>query len=216
MAITNFTDFFKEERDVYVQNISNAQVSCLFEISSGNYQSVLLPQSRDPVNFTQQIPFHIIKNSPDFRKLANRRPPVLKLMTEEEFKAYYMAKYGPNWLEGMDMAEKKRAEIASHVIPPKPSEEEETKKPDPAERVMEEDLISPKVQHLCLQVDVQIPEKEKMKASELLESLQIIEEDLTLDDLEYIRAKGFWKTVKQWAKAVVEKRNNANPVEENG
>ena len=40
--ITNFTEYFRTERDVYVQNRSNTQVSMQFETFPGRIESVLL------------------------------------------------------------------------------------------------------------------------------------------------------------------------------
>jgi hypothetical protein len=71
-AVRNFTEYFKEERDVYVQNVANAQVSCEFPISPGRVEGFLFPHNRDPINLTQFIPFHAIKDSMDFRTRCAR------------------------------------------------------------------------------------------------------------------------------------------------
>jgi hypothetical protein len=216
--ISNFTDYFREEKDIWIQNISSNQVTCQFEISTGNYQSVLIQKSRDPINLTQQIPFQIIKNSPDFRKLANRRPPVFRVMTEDEVKAYYLQKAGNagDWREAYEAAEEKRLNVANRVIPENTTVLPATEvKPEVVERVSEEDVIHPKVVYLMIQVDGQIPDAEKMKAHELLTELQLIEDELKTDDLDYILAKGFWKSVKTWAKSVMAKKS-ANTAEGDG
>jgi len=217
MPIVNWTDFFKDEKDVYIQNVANAQVSLEFEIAPGHIQGFLVPHSRDPFNLTQHIPFHAIRNSAAFRRMLNRRPPALQLLSEEEFKVYYQkrahAAGQPSWEHAMDDAEKKRSgyQDKTAVIPgPKPEPIHEVVSDDAHfggkkevrsnQTVAEDEIIHPKVLHLCLQVDTQLSEKDRMKASVLLDELQTLESELKLDDFEYIRARGYWKSVKNWAK----------------
>lgn len=71
-TITNFTEYFREERDVYVQNKSNTQVSLQFETSPGRIESVLIPRDKKPLNLTQIVPFTAIKASVDLRKKIGR------------------------------------------------------------------------------------------------------------------------------------------------
>jgi len=87
--IINFTEFFKEERDIYVQNVSNCQVTVNFEVAPGRAESHLFTNTRDPVNLTRYIPFNAIKSSIDLRKMVTRTPSALRLLDEEEFKLYY-------------------------------------------------------------------------------------------------------------------------------
>ena len=76
-TIVNWTEYFREEKDIFVQNIANAQISLSFETSPGHIQGFLVPHTRDPFNLTQHIPFEAIKKSADFRRMLNRRPPAL-------------------------------------------------------------------------------------------------------------------------------------------
>ena len=226
----NFTDYFMKERDVYVQNLANAQVSCEFPIAQGRTEGFTFPHNRDPINLTQHIPFHAIKDSMDFRKMLSRRPAALQLLTSEEYEAFFAKKANQMGLKNeegkpdvdaaVDASEEKRRRTADKGMreritdkDPEPIHEivesgtgpkgaahfGERQRVAHSEMVSEDDVINPKVLHLCNQVKNEIPEEERMPAKDLLEELQDIPE-LKLDDLEHIRAHGFYKSVKKWAK----------------
>jgi len=219
-SIQNWTEYFKEEKDVFVQNIANGQVSLQFETSPGQTIGFLVPHTRDPFNLTQHVPFDSIKRSADFRKMINRRPPALQLLTEEEYLEHYKNKAKRQGLkshmDAINEAEERRQALVNKVpkanMPePKPIHEVvqdgkkfgEHKEVRSLETATEDEVINPRVLHLCQQVNIQIEDKDKMKAGELLAELQNIEEELKLDDFEYVRAHGYWKTVRNWAKAKV-------------
>jgi hypothetical protein len=220
-TIINWTEFFKEEKDIYVQNIANAQISLEFIISPGQTQGFTVPQTRDPFNLTQHIPWNAIKGSADFRRMLNRRPPALLLLTEAEFQEYYAkkaansGKSAAQWQSEMDAAETRRQGIQNrtaieNIDKPKPIHEvtkqgtglfgDAAKEVRSTDVATEDEIINPRVLHFCHQVNNQIPDAEKMKAHDLLNNLQTLEGELKLDDYEYIRSHGHWKTVKTWAK----------------
>jgi hypothetical protein len=230
-SVRNFTEYFKDDRDVFVQNISNAQVSCEFPIGNNQTEGFLFPPSRDPINLTQHIPFDAIKRSLDFRKHLGRRPPVLQLLTEEEYDGYFAksaksrgmtdAKGEPDVDAAIDAAEERRMRRAGrdtrefvtdrapdpiHTVIESgsgpggvPMGLGERQRVAPIETVTEDEIINPRVLHLCNQVKAEIPEEERMPAAELLQGLQDLP-SLRLDDYEYIRAHAFYKTVKKWAR----------------
>ena len=230
MSVKNYTEYFKDEHDIYVQNLADAQVSCEFPLGEGRVEGFTFPHNRDPLNLTQFIPFGAIKNSMDFRKMLSRRPPALHLLTEEEYTAYYarrakargltMSDGAPDVDAAMDAAEEKRRRTADKSMreivatsAPKPIHDVVERGSGPGgakhfgekERVVthdvatEDEIINPRVLHLCNQVKNEIPEEERMPAAELLMALQDLP-NLTLDDLEHIRAHAWYKSVKKWAK----------------
>lgn len=248
MAIRNFTEAFKEERDVYVQNLANAQVSCEFPLGEGRSEGFTFPHSRDPINLTQHIPFGAIKSSMDFRKMLSRRPPALQLLTQEEYEAFYAKRAKSRGLvdtsgepdvdAAIDAAEEKRRRTADRNMrepisgdQPKPIHDVAEKGTGPGgaarfgERqravhndiVSEDELINPRVLHLCNQVKSELEEEERMPAQELLEALQDIP-NLSMDDYEHIRAHAYYKTVKKWAKnemsRVIQEQDEAEEEEE--
>ncbi len=228
--VTNFTEYFREEKDVYVQNMANAQVSVEFPVSPNHNEGYLFLNNRDPVNLTQQVPFEAIKGSMDFRKMLARRPPALQLLSEEEYSAYYENKArrmgmqnnegNPDVDAAIDATEERRRRSADRntretVVDkaPPPIHEVIERGTGPGgathfgerERVVHEDavgedeIINPRVLHLCNQVKSELEPEERMPARELLDALQDIPA-LKLDDYEYVRAHGYYKGVKKWAK----------------
>lgn len=211
--ITNFTEYFKTERDVFVQNLSNTQVSLQFETYPGRIEGVLLPKGKKPINLTQLVPFGAIKMSIDLRKMVNRRPPVLVLMSEEEYLAYYenLAKRsGRTPDEEMEAAHEYQSDLQGKraVTNPSPAvrktieEEAEERKNQPADP---QDKVTARVVGLCASVGDDIDEKDRMGAKEMLDELRDME--LTLADLEYLLGHGYYKSVKNFAKKALEERN---------
>ena len=202
MQITNFTEFFKVERDIYVSNISNCQVSVTFEVSPGHSENYLFTNSKDPVNLTRHIPFHAIKSSMDLRRMLNRIPPALTLLTDEEFNNYYTKQVKTHGFksvdEAIDKAEQRRAAIHNRTTLPDA--------PDPIKlhdvvedgkhlgehkvvrsnlgEVSEAEEINPRVLNLCLQIHPSIPDQQKMSAQQMLSELDVLD-NLSLSYWEY-------------------------------
>src|SRR5271166_3356217 len=117
--VINFTNFFAKERDIYVSNCSNCQVSVQFDVGPGHTESYLFVNTKDPVNLTQKIPFHAIKSSMDFRRMLNRVPAALHLLTDEEYEAFYNKSAKtlglPSVEAAIQRAEEKRVSIQNHT-----------------------------------------------------------------------------------------------------
>lgn len=213
--VTNFTEFFREERDIYVQNVSNCQVSVIFDVG-GHTESFLFPNSKDPVNLTRFIPFAAIKGSMDLRRMLNRAPPALQLLNEQEYRMYFENQAQKQGLKGadqaIDRAEVKRQAIQNHMpLPDAPDPIKlhnvvqdgqhlgEKKIVQPTEQVSEEEEINPKVLNLCLQMHPSIPDQQKMSAAQVLQEIDLIN-GLSLIDWEYVQSHGYYKTVKNFAR----------------
>lgn len=100
-ALRNFTEFFKEERDIWVKSLVPGQVSIQFQAGPGSDPiGITVPFSGDPICLTDQVPFEAIKRSTDLRKLCNPRrtssggmkPRALELMTSEQVEAHFATK----------------------------------------------------------------------------------------------------------------------------
>ncbi len=213
--ITNFTHYFSgEERDVYIQNISNNQISIQFEVGPGRYESVLVPRSRRPLNLTQHIPFDAIKRSTDIRKLVNRRPPVLQLMTAEEYNKFYedMAK---SMGTTIDQEVEKSLELQAALMDrrvPEVEKGKETKSIDELEQERNDDPEAaaemqpiPRVIGLCAQVGPDVPQTDKPQVAEMMSELETLEGEMRPTDFEYLASKGHYKAIKKWAMARLEK-----------
>ena len=91
-TVMNWFKFFQDERELWLQNISATQISMQFEIAPGHVAGVLAPIGMDPICITNEVPFDAVKKSLDFRKILNRVPSVMKLLTTEQAHAYYNQK----------------------------------------------------------------------------------------------------------------------------
>jgi len=216
-TIANFTDFFREPRDIYVQNIGPYQISLSFKTPNGDTLSFLLPKGLDPHNLTQTVPFDIIKESADFRRMVNRRPAVMRVLTEAEYNKYFEEKAArlgksADILRDQAISHQQRyqqktadaSEVAARTEQFTTSIET-----DPHTLVIkDEETIHPRVLHLMQQVSSDVSEAQRMPAAELIDQLESLLGELNDDSLECIRARGYWKTVKAWAARVQLERSS--------
>lgn len=230
LNVSQLTQFFREEKDIYVQNISDAQVSVAFEVATGHVESHLFANTRDPVCLTTYLPFNVIKNSMDFRKMLIRRPAALVLLTEEEYRAYYTkraqsigvftkdekGKKVPDADEAIRRAEDDRQGVLRRdTLPdatePQPirdikSEAEHDDGDDFApgqlagKELVIEDLVNPRILNLCNQVNPGLTDQQKMPASAMLSELQKMTDGLKVADWEHVTHHGHYKSVKNFAR----------------
>lgn len=203
-AITNFTDYFKEEKDVYVQNVGNTQISLEFKDASGNVIAVLIPKNRKPLNLTQHVAFSILKNSTDLRKMVNRRPPALLLMDESEYMEYYENLAKRNKTD-VDHEIEEALEEQSGLMNKTKYEAPPDFKPKTVDELIREadevmtpdDMVTPTLVGMCQKAEKDAPNR--LKAGDFLEELSYMNEKLTSADLEYLSVHGGYATVKTWA-----------------
>ena len=189
-SIKNFTEYFKEERDVYVQNKTNTQISLEFGMAP-NISSVTIPKTKKPFNLSQHVPFKDLKNSVNLRKMLNRRPPVMDLMEEKEYIGFYedLAKENNTDInEEINKASDEQMRLMNRQI-----QTEDAKRED--EKIDIEDVETPPqpkpfIVGLCVD--------DAKTASEILDELKMMEDELTITDLEYLQNKIELKTVKKW------------------
>lgn len=201
-GITNFTKFFEKERDIYVQNKSGRLISLEFTLDGGRKESCRLAKTPDPVNLTQFIPFSAIKNSTDLRNFANRNPPAIVFLEEDEYRKYFenKAKVHKTAIEEeMRRAnDKHRAVIDRSALKPETPKTIEEKRAE-LEVEAADEQPHPQVLGLCVKVGSDIPQDEMLGAREFLEELEAIEPELKDVDYEYLMSHGYHKTVKKWA-----------------
>ena len=101
-TVLNWNKFFAEERDIWIQNISATLLSMQFEVAQGQLSSVSVGVSPDPLCLTQHVPFDAIKRSIDFRKLVNRTPAIMRLLTEDDVMRHFADKAKANNLFAVD------------------------------------------------------------------------------------------------------------------
>jgi hypothetical protein len=209
--ITNFTEYFKQERDVYVQNVSTMQVSMQFPVGNGQVESLLLPANVDPLNLTQMLPYEVIKRSMDLRKLVNRRPAVLVLLSEEEYMSYYQEKAeeeGIDLQEAISRAQSYQNDLQNKKVFTTPlAPERKTIEAETLERTAQpldpEDVITPRIVGLC--------NDETIQAREMLAQIKAVAktEGLTRADLEYLLSHGKHKSVQVYTQNEIQTREAA-------
>jgi len=85
MDIRKINEYFDKNREVFVQNISGGVVSLSFYHPDGRIEPFSLPNDRRPICLTNWITKDLIRNSVDFRRLLMRKPPAIRLLSENEY-----------------------------------------------------------------------------------------------------------------------------------
>jgi len=208
--MVNFTKFFEEEKDIYVQNTAGGmQISITFEVAPGRTEHVTIPPNKKPFNLTQFVPFEAIKRSVDIRRLVTRRPPRIRLMTSEEYFEFFeqlARRRGTSPDEEIETSLQEHSYLMDKRTPP----EEETGKPKSLDELREEiandpklaesEQIHPKVMGICAEVGPDVPDTEKPKARKIMDDLEALEDQLKEGDFEYLMSRGHYKSVRKWAK----------------
>ena len=206
--MVNFTEFFREERDIYVQNTSGGmQISITFEVAPGRVEHVTIPPTKKPFNLTQFVPFNAIKNSTDIRRFITRHPPRLRLMTEEEYNEFFVSlakRRGTSMDQEITQALEEQAMLMDRRVPvdatPPKKIDELREEIESNPELAGSDQVHPRVAGICAEVGPEVEEKDRPKAGKILDDLEAIEDQLKEGDLEYLMSKGGYPTVKKWAK----------------
>ena len=206
--LTNFTEYFRTEHDVWVRTTTGVQVSLNFNLGHGDTTSFVIPATGDPYNLTQRFPWEAIKRSADIRHfVAGRAKPRLQLMTPGDAEAYYerkAAKKGTTVEVAMIEAEERREKMFSMQpvsgTTAQPIEDvPEAASPNDDNVVRTEEIVQSRVINLCHQVDPTIPANQRWDAKRLLEELEGIENTLSVDDLQYVVGHGRYRSIIRWA-----------------
>lgn len=212
-SYVSFTELFREEKDLWVQNISKTQISLQFMTSPGVYVGRCLPRTRKPINLSQFVSFDAIKNSNDLKTILNRRPAKLQILTEEEAMNVFkeLAKANDTSMEEeLEKAFEEQTMLMDHIVPE--SSEHVSKEHDlkgmkqvaanmgnlPEEEDDTEDMVTPRVVGLLEQAADDAPDGEKISVRALKEELEVIQDELTRADIEYIMIHAP-KSIKKWA-----------------
>jgi len=241
--ILNWTEFWREERDIYVQNMHPSNFVIQFVLPGGASTSVSIPASPDPINLTAMVSFQDLKSSVDVRKAFNARDKqtgqrYLRIMEEDEYRAYFdqrakaMHITADEALRRSEEARRAFRETVESGPAPQPIHRVVESGSGPAgatrygERqrveanlfVNEEDVIRDRVRILMYNVQQDIQDEQKRSsgdgvafdsnnirpASQILMDLQSLGR-LSEDELEHVRAKSYWPSVKRWATTEIQK-----------
>lgn len=201
-VLTSFSTFFSEEKDIYIQNLGSTNISLEFRGMAGNIY-VSIPKTRKPMNLTQYVPFQVLAESPDFRRLVNRNPPIIRLMTEEEYVAYYedlASKYNTTIEEEIRKA---NDILESLMLKKKPALQELQAEMQQKIEAKEKELTkieepNSRVVGLCARADKDNGDS-RLSEREFLEELEMLEGTLTANDYEFLMSKGSYKNIKKYA-----------------
>lgn len=206
-SMISFTDFFKDEKDIYIQNLSNTQVQFQCEIAAGRVKNVIIPRTRKPYNLTQRVSFNAIRESVDFRSLFDRNPPVIRIISEEDYMNYYkdLASRNNTSIDA-EIAEANNLQLG--IMDRKINEDAPVPKTiDDTRSLSETDdgtlpiesQVHPRIASLCAQVSPDVDDDLKMKANDFKDELEIIEDELKSTDFEYLLSHGYYKSIRNWA-----------------
>jgi hypothetical protein len=202
----NLRKYLQENLDVYVMNVSNTQISLRIKTGSNQEENVLIPKTNRPICVTKEFSSEDLSQSADFRKIMNRRPPVLVLLTEEEYLKWHddrAEKMGTSFDEEIFNS----SEYDSMLTNPHRTLEEAQLPKTLEERIAEENMavtesvevITPRVMGLMAEVASNVPKDDKMKCEDIMSELEAMESELTREDYQKIASEGFYKRVRNWA-----------------
>lgn len=207
--VTNFTEMFKEETDIWVQNVGGTQISMQFVSPGGQVAAVLIPRSKKPFNLSTYVPFSALKNSRDLRQILNRRPARLIPLTTLEVDAYFekLAKDRKSSVEHeIEQAFLEQSALMEHRAYVEP----ETEVPKPiAKQVKEaeaavdpEEVVTPRIIGLIKSADKTQDASHRMGARQLKDELEVLVDEMTSADLDYIIQLAP-KSVSKWAASLL-------------
>jgi len=198
VSLAELTRYFAEEKDIYIQNVSSGLVS----LSFGDKDEIgyTVPNTPNPVCLTSIIPFHLVKKSITFRKALLRNPPFIRMLTEEEYKEFFtrksvVAKKSPEEL--IEDTEVKQMRLQNKEMEPvKDIPEPVTNSATEPETL--DEVLTPRIIQIIATLNAPTTEGAvPIVLSDVIDELDSI--DLNMDDFEYVRSQGKFKTIKKWA-----------------
>lgn len=203
--MTNVVEFFESvDRNlggdgvVWAKSILKNGAQVVLDITKDRVRYKVPPITPgDPVCLTKSVPLTILRESPDLLEAVNAGS--IKLMTTKEATAFFDKK--ASRLKTSSATLQAAAEEEAHrATRQKSTGEVDTSQRITSESVMIEDVIDPRVQHLCAQVHVGLKDNERWPVNKLLSELMKFEDTVTIDSLLFIEAEGYYPSVKKWAR----------------
>ncbi len=228
MDIGSINKYFAANKNIFVHNVSGTQISLTFYRPDGRSEPFTIPNTKIPICITQYVPFSLVIESTDFRRMVQRRPPRIKLLTEEEYTQTItsMARVMGASIEDLEKkADEAIRYVTEKLIPVAKSDIKvegmaaardaikhpvttlaDTEKFQPPTGLPEEQEIkepgvigvSPKVLGLCMKLE----EAAKAGDTKVFATdmiMQMNDLSLTAEDLHYLIDNAVVKRVKKWA-----------------
>lgn len=229
MDLISINKYFQENSDIFVLNVSGMQVSLTFYYPDGRSDPFTIPNTKIPICITQYVPFDLVKNSGDFRRMIQRKPPRLRLLTLQEYQEE-MEKLSKVLELSVEELERKADEAVRYVtekVVPVVEANMDVKGMKEAQAVIEESRVKAETVGLGNEKESGLPKDVKldvdgiegvnpkviglcMKLEEARKSgdgknfasqmiLELQNMELTAKDLRYISDNASIKKVKKWA-----------------
>lgn len=185
---------------VWAKATAKQGAQVITELTTSQGKRVKVPAIRpgDPICISKYATFDVIRDSSDFMQCVNSG--ILKLLTHSEANAYFNKKAGllkTSPQELINSAEKRARDEVNNRQKQSNSVDKSMRIQD--EVINVEDAVNPRLHHLCAQVQPMLKDDQRMSVKEFMGEVLDLEESLTLDDLTYLQAHGYYPTVKKWA-----------------
>lgn len=187
--ITNWTKFFAEEAEIYIQNLTTTNISLQLN-QDGDILSISIPCTRKPLNLTQFATFDSIKNSVQLRKMVNRKPAALRLVTEDEYNEYFenlAEKYGTEVEDEMREAQDQFSALMNkrEYTPSDMEKNMVQSAKEIEESFMQASEPDPRIVGLCERAS-EDQGKDRINQRQVLDELEVYETELKPEDWDYI------------------------------
>lgn len=208
--IKSVNQYFEKEEEVYIQNVFGGVVSLTFKDRDDSIPFTL-SNKRVPIRLTDHIHKDIIVRSSDFRRLLMRKPPAIRLLTEEQYNSIIgrVAKEtGKSESEVISDASdqlnrfQQKAEKLVEAPAPFNPEAPATEDGDATKGLRAIDVpgqLDEGIHPRAMQVisSCAVDADNRMSAESALEELALI--DLDVDALNYVAGNCSYKSIRVWA-----------------
>lgn len=173
----------------------------IVEIRTANNTRVKIPPIKpgDPVCLSKYATFDVLRDAPDLLQCANNG--LVRLLSHVEATAFFQRKADLLKTTPDSLIQKADNEARAAVTArPLDATQVDQSARIYAERPVDvEEAINPRLHTLAAQVSPLLKEGERLPVSTVMSELLDLEEALTMEDLEFVRSKMFYPSVKKWA-----------------
>lgn len=190
------------DEEVWAKNTAIEGRTVILQIKSANGETIKLPNIEPglPVCLSaEDATFADLRAAGELKRLVNRG--ALKLVTSDEANAAYAKRAQLMNMTPQELLNSRNKEKPQFVVDEAPlslEEREETAPPMP--------VVSSRVQQICARVAADLRPADREPVTSIMPDLYDYEDSMTTEDLDYVRANGFYPAAKNWALKVLEKR----------
>lgn len=206
LEVVNFFDRVDKSRGgdgiVWAKATAPRGRQVIIELKTAKGDRVKIPaiKSGDPVCLSKYATFDVLRDSSDITQCANNG--LIRLMTHTEATAFFAKKAAILQTNPGELM-KKSDQLARESMMNKPLAVTAV---DSTQRIQDvqvstDDVVNPRLHHLCGQVAPQLKDNDRLPVKEFMSQILDLEETMTLEDLDYLRAHGYYPTAKKWADA---------------